>query len=805
MQRAKIRRMDLKFAIRSLRNNPAFTILAVIVMALGIGANTAVFSVVNTVLLKPLAYRDPDRIVTVRNLWKNSSGPTSNVSAPDFHDWHDQSTAFDAMAYYNSGLTAVQVSNASDYGRVTSVTSEFFRVFQVDPIAGRAFSAEEQAPGTAGAAIISSAYWQKIFGGNRSAIGKTIRAFDKPLTIVGIMPAGFGFPTDTDVWVPANIFPENTHRSSHNYQCIARLKPDSTMEQAQSQLSSIAQRLQDQYPASNSGKGIVVDRMLDAMVSNVRSTLWILLGAVAVVLLIACANMANLLLAKATSRTREMAIRAAVGASRARIIRQLIVESVVLATISGVAGFILAVWGSDALVALAPANVPRLNETHTDLWVLAFTLAISIVSSILFGLAPALHSSRVDLNDALKQGGGRNVAGGSGGRTRSALVVAEIALSVMLLAGAGLLIRSFQSLMNVDNGYRPEKLLVARTSYPSSSEEARKRAMVFYQNVLEEVRRIPGVTAAGATMAAPGRVRSNGGYYIDHLPTEFSVNSPQAVFSVVAPGTFNTLGIALKSGRDFNSSDQFDSPFVAVINESLAKKSFPNQDPIGRVIFCGLDVPNPMKIIGVVGDVRQWGPATPPWAEIYMPYLQHPGPATAMEILARTSSDPLALSEVIRRKIREKSVDVPVKFTTMEANISESVATPRFRTLLLGVFAAVAMALAMAGVYGVMAYTVSQRANEIGVRMALGAGTQDVMKMVLSQGLALAGIGLLIGIAGAAAANRLLTSMLFGVQPGDPATYVGVAAILVVVALAASLIPAMRAARLDPLVALRQE
>ncbi len=432
---------------------------------------------------------------------------------------------------------------------------------------------------------------------------------------------------------------------------------------------------------------------------------------------------------------------------------------------------------------------------------------MSVISSLLFGLAPAVQASRIDLNESLKQGAAKSVVGGGSGRMRSALVVAEIALSVVLLAGAGLLIRSFQALSNVDLGFRPEKILVASASVPSSNLESARRATQFYKGLLTDVAALPGVVSVGATMAPPGTIHSNGGYWIDHLPgpEERTVSSPQAVFSVVAPGTFSTLGIPLKTGRDFNDGDIYEAPFTAVINEALAKKAFPGQDPIGRLIFCGMDSPNPMKIVGVVGDVRQWGPATPPWAEIYMPYQQHPYFASALSVLVRTPAEPSSLADVLRRKIRERSPDVPVKFTTLEASLSENVAAPRFRTLLLGIFAALAVCLAMAGVYGVMAYVVSQRSSEIGLRMALGASSGDVLRLVLRQGLVLAGIGLVLGLAGAIASTRLITSMLFEVKPTDPLTYCGVAAVLGIVALAASYVPALRATKVDPLVALRQE
>ena len=798
--------MDFRYALRSLRKTPGFAVLAVLVMALGIGANTAVFSVVNAVLLKPLAYRDPDRIVSVYNFWKMSASLSSHVSAPDFHDWHDQATAFEALAYYEFDQTSVVLGTAAEYGNIARVSPEFAKVFALDPVAGRYFTAEEEKPGGPPAAIISQAYWQSHFGGSAGALGQTVGINNQPLTIVGVFPGNFRFPDKTDIWVPAQeLVQEN--RSAHNYFCVGRLRPGVTLEQAQTQMVAIAARLEQQYPKSNAGKSVSVVRMLDRLVGGIRTTLYLLLGAVGLVLLIACANMANLLLAKSTSRIREIAIRAAVGASRGRLVRQLITESLVLGLAGGVAGLILAVWAADALTLLAPKDVPRLAETALDGWVLAFTFGISLVSSVLFGLAPALHASRVDLNHSLKQGGTRSALGGAAGRMRSSLVVAEIALSVVLVASAGLLIKSFVALHNVAMGFRPERVLMMESSVPSAGLEGAKLATRFYKGLLEDVATLPGVLSAGATRTTPGRIGSDGGYWIDRLPPkdQLSVTAPQAVLSVVAPGTFNTLGIPLKSGRDFNDSDMYDAPFTAVISEALARRTFPGQDPIGRLIFCGLDSFEGMKIVGVVGDVREAGPARPPVPEIYMPYEQHPGPSRSLRVLVRTANDPGSLADAMRRKVRERNAQVPVNFTTMEASLAENVATPRFRTLLLGVLAALAMSLAMAGVYGVMAYVVGQRSNEIGLRMALGASSRDVMGLVLKQGLTLAGTGIALGLAGAAVSTRLLTSVLFEVKPTDPITYLAVSALLVFVAVSACLIPARRATHVDPLVALRQE
>jgi len=801
---------DLRFALRMLRKNPGFTAVAVLTLSLGIGANTAVFSVVNAVLLKPLSYRDPDRIVTLSGSSTTGEAPLAapkQISIPDFQDWHDQSNSFEAMAYYNSREFAVMPGSEAEYAQTAVVSPEFLRVFAVEPIVGRFFTAEELKPGGGGALIISHAYWQSHFGGDPRVLGQTVRMFGRTLPIVGVLPSGFHFPGMTDLWLPA-IGPAGgtLSRSAQNWLAVGRLKPGVALERAQTEMTSIARRLEQQYPQSNKSRSVTVARMRDEMVGDVRFTLYLLLGAVSVVLLIASANTATLLLGKATARTREVAVRAAIGASQGRIVRQLITESLVLALVAGLLGLLLAYGGAKGLVALAPANLPRLAETGVDRWVLAFTLGISLATSLLFGLVPALYASKIDLNDALKLGGTRSVIGGGMLRMRGVLVVAEIALAVVLLSGAGLLIKSFIALHNVALGFRPENVLVMRATVPRrfTPEEAQRANQVF-KDVLSQVASLPGVLAAGATMAPPGHVESSGSYWVDHMPAQPDLTGSTVVLSIVAPGTFAALGIPLKSGRDFNDSDTYDRPFVAVVNEALVRKSFFGQNPLGRTIFCPFDSFKGMEIIGVVGDVRQFGPAREPMPECYMTYQQHQYNGTTLSIVVRTAGNPTTLTETLRRLTHERSPDVPVKFTTMEATLSENVAASRFRTLLFGIFAGLAVLLAMAGVYGVMAYAVGQRSSEIGVRMALGASTRSVLRLILGQGLVLGGVGLALGLTAATAGTRLLTTMLFRVRPNDAVVYLAVAVLLGMVALVASYVPARRASKVDPLTALRHE
>jgi putative ABC transport system permease protein len=673
---------------------------------------------------------------------------------------------------------------------------------------GRLLSDEEQKPGGPLAVVITDAFWKRQFGGDAAAVGSTIKGADRVFTIVGVLPPGIRYPARVDIYVPAWIVPETTSRSAHNYRVIARLHHGVSVQQAQSEMTAIATRLQAAYPTSNDSKLVEVVPLRELLVGSTRQTVYVLLAAVGLVLLIACANVANLLLARSSIRGREMVVRAAVGAGRGRLVRQLLTESAVLAVVAGVCGAWLARLGVVALVGLAPDALPRIDEVRVDVVALAFALAVALLSSLLFGLAPALQLSRVNLVDGLRQGGKGSSIGARGGRARSAFVVAEVALAVVLVVCAGLLARSLAALAAVDMGFDQDRLLVLRTIVPVRSFAEASRATDFYRDLLSELRGVPGVDSIAGVTSLPTAVRSNGGYWIEGGPTaeDQGVRSPQALFNVVTPDYFRTLGVPITRGRDFSDGDRRDAPFVAIINESLARAAFPNDDPIGRRMRCGLDSSELMTVVGIVRDVRTRGPQTPAEPEIFMPFEQHPGPATALNLVFRTSvPDPLTLVETVRRKMSGRNPDVPLKATTMVGTIETASATPRFRTYLLVVFGAVALLLALAGVYGVMAYTVSMRIPELGVRVALGATPENIMQLVLGQGAKLAAAGLGLGLALALASGRILEGMLFGVTSRDPLILGAVTAGVAAAALVACYIPGRRAVRVDPVMALRAE
>ena len=799
---------DLRHSIRLLVRQPGFALTAILTLALGIGATTAIFSVVNAIVLRPLPFGDPDRIMAVTRFLPRAGTRPPNLSAPDFYDFLNQNQSFQALAYYAGGESSITVNGTADYANVQRVTPDFFASLGVQARIGRLMSAEEHEYGDRIAAVVTDAFWQRRLGADPKAIGSTINLGPRSATVIGVLPPGVRFPAGTDVYMPSWIFPETPTRGGHNYRVIGRLHDGISIEQAQDDMTAIARRLAKEYPRTNADKLVALLPLKDSLVGNTRQTLFVLLTAVAFVLLIACANVANLLLARAAARGREMVVRASVGAGRWRLVQQLVTESLTLGIVAGALGIVLAYNGVRALIALAPPDLPRADEIGVDRIALGFALLISLFSSVIFGLAPALQVSRVRLVEGLRQGGKGSALGARTGWARHAFLVAQVALAVVLVVSAGLLGRSLAALASVDLGFNAERLLVLRTTVPIAGFGDFPRATAVYREVLAELRTQPGVSSLGGTTTLPTMVRSSGSYWVQGGPTreELGTRSPMAIFNVVTPGYLPTMRIPIRSGRDFSDGDRQGAQPVAIINEALARAAFPGQDPIGRWIRSGLDSPDPMVIVGVAADVRTGGPAFPASPEIYMPNEQHMGPATSMSIVVRTSvENPMTLVEPMRRLIQERDANVPVAATTMEGTLEVASAAPRFRTYLLTVFAVVALLLSAAGIYGVMAYTVSQRTAEIGVRVALGASRGDVLRMIVGQGAAFVGLGLGLGVVLALGAGGLLKDLLFGVEPSDPVVLSAVVGTIVLVALAACVVPGRRALRVEPAMALRAE
>jgi putative ABC transport system permease protein len=793
---------DLRYAGRALRRRPGFATLAIAIVAVGIGTNTAVFSVVNAVLLKSLPYPDADRLVVLRTAALNTGEINPLVTLANFWDWRAGSASFDAMATYRGGEAPVTPGDTAEFARHANVDVQLFRVIGIKPAIGRTFGPEDVVPNSSQpVAIISHPYWQSRYNGDPGILQRTIRLGSGLRQIVGVMPPGFQFPNRTDIWTPQTT--RTASRTSHSFLAVGRLKPGVSLESANTELNAIAARLAQQYPDSNKGRGVSLTRLQDQLVGDVRLMLYLMWGAVGVVLLIACANTATLLLGEATARTREIAVRTALGASRGRIIRQLVTESLLLAIAAGAAGIALAYWGTRVLVALAPADVVRLTETAIDGRVLAFTLAMSLLTSLLFGLVPALHGSKIDVADAVKHGA-RTVGARGAIRTRALLVVAEIAMTVMLLTGAGLLVKSLVALQNVELGFDPGNALVMKATGVRSP--AANNA--FFARLLPRVAALPGVSAVGATSIPPGdlTLSGDGAYHIDRVPDERDRDrDPHALFTIVTPGAFAALGIPLTRGRDFDETDTEDRPLVAIVNEALVRKSLSGQDPIGRTIFCSWDRKGGMTIVGVVGDARQRDPGLDPMPDCYMPYRQHAYNGNTLNVVVRTAGDPMTLAPAVRRVAAGIAPEVPVSFTTMEATMAKRMEDPRFRALLFVVLAAIAGCLAIAGIYGVVAHAVEQRAREICLRMALGASRTAVLRMMLGRAVILAILGAALGLAGALGANRFLETMLFDVKPLDVPVYLAVVVLVGVVTVLASYVPARRAALLNPIELLKTD
>jgi predicted permease len=792
---------ELRYAFRTLSGSPSFTAVAVLTLALGVGANTAMFSVVNGVLLRPLDYPNASRIVQVNTSNPQRGVTFPRVTGPDFVDIRSSASTFDHVSYYWGGEMGVQLSDHAEFAGAYFVTSNFFGVFGVSPLFGRGFESGDEH-----AAIVSLAFAQRNFGSGAAALSRTLRMEGVSYEVVGVAPATFAFPREAQVWLADSAQPSSQSRTAYNYRAVALTKPGTSIDAANAELQTIGTRLEAAFPDSNKGKTFVGIPLQEQLVGPVRSTLYFLMGAVSLVLLIACANIANLLLARGAARHREMAVRAALGASRSDIARQLLIESGVIALAGCALGLLLASAGTRLLTQATARQVglPRVADIQVNWTVFGFAIAVSIAASVLFGMSPAWQAGKVDLNDALKQGG-RGVAG-SANRLRNALVVVQVALSFALAVAAGLLFRSFLTLSHVDLGVRTEGLLVMSAHDPAHTLDDYLQAGRFFERAVDEMKQLPGVSFAGAAMGVPtGDYGSNGGYVIDGEDFGRNFSKSQAIFSLSGPGYFSTMGIPLLRGRDFNAGDAYDRQFVAIISEALARQSFPGRDPIGHTIQCGLDSPKWMTIVGVVGNTRQDSPASSLKPTLYMPLLQHPYHGNEIQIVMRTAVSPTSLIETVRSKMHQLNPETATKFTTMEAMVSDSIATPRLRTVLVGLFAGLALLLAMAGMYGVMSYATTQRIPEFGVRMALGASPRSVLTLVLGAAARMALLGVGIGMLIAFAMARVMNAMLFGLQATNAITYGSVLLAVTPFVILAAAIPAWRAASSDPLVALRNE
>jgi putative ABC transport system permease protein len=794
---------DLRYGIRLLLKNPGFTLVAILALTLGIGATSAIFSVVNSVLLRPLPYEDSDRLVFLSERSTQLEG--MSISYPNFIDWRQQNEVFEKIGVYRR--RDYNLTGVGEPERLTGgiVSADLFAVLRVKPVIGRLFTNDEDKPGANPVALLSHGLWQRRFGGDPAILNRSLTFNGVSFTVIGIMPPEYRFPSRVELWTPVGQESGQQgwqNRGNHpGLYGVARLKPGVTIEQARANMEMIAVNLEKQYPQSNTGNRISVIPMIEIIVRDVRQRLYVLLAAVGFVLLIACANVANLLLARATTRQKEMALRTALGASRWRVIRQLLTESVLLSLIGGGLGLLLAKWGVKAILAISPNSIPRAQEIGLDGRVVAFTVLISVLTGLVFGLVPALQASRVDLNEALKDAG----RGSTGKRHwfRSGLVVAEIMLTLVLLVGAGLLIRSFYHLQKVDPGFIVDNLLTFNLALPQAKYPDEQRKTDFFDQVLQKIRVLPGVEAAGMASGLPlGNNGWQSGFTIEGRPDPPPGQNPLTEVAYVSPGYFSAMRMTMLNGRNFTEQDAKGAPRVTVIDEEFARRHWPDANPIGQQIRVG---GNPVTIIGIVRRVKMEGLATDSnRVQSYYPHKQMP--LGSMTFVIRTQGDPASLASSARQQVQSVDKDQPISLVqTMEKIWDDSIAPEKLNLMLLVIFAGVALALAAIGIYGVMAYSVTQRTHEIGIRMALGAQQSDILKNIVGQGMLLAFIGIVIGLGVAYGMTRLMKSLLFGVSASDPLTFSAVALVLILIALLACFFPARKAMKVDPIVALRYE
>jgi putative ABC transport system permease protein len=806
---------DARYGARMLRTQPGFTLVAALTLSLGIGANTAIFSIVNTALLQPLPFAEPDRLVMVSGRNPKKGLSRAEVTPADWLDYRAQNRVFEGLAAFRTMRFTVTGQGEPELLDGALVSADFFSVLGLQPFQGRTFQSEEEQPGHNRVAIVSHALWQRRFGSAASLAGQSLIINGESYTVVGILPPQMNFPGSNEMaaafelCVPLTIDAQaQTNRSNHVLLGVARLRRGMTEEQARSEMEHIARQLEEQYPATHAGWGVNVSRLREEVVGNFRHALLALMLAVSFVLLIACANVASLLLGRAVSRQKEIAIRMALGATRQRIVRQLITESLLLALLGGIGGLWLAVRGVKLLLTLSPVSFHQSGDDTIDVMTFSFTLAVSLATGLLFGLIPAIQAAKTDLHSSFKEGG-RNPTGGLGHkRVRSLLVITEVALSVALLVGAALMIRSFARLMEVDPGFKPDHLLTTHLQLPGSKyREARPQAD-FYERLVHKIRDLPGVEAVGAINHLPlDGSNSSTSFRIEGRPLPSAGEAaPATNWRAITPDYFRAMGIRLLQGRPFNERDTAQSPAVVIINETMARRFWPGENPLGRrirPIVPGQDAPW-AEIVGITRDVKHWGLDREAQAESYYPHTQQTVPR--MTLVVRASSEPLQIVAAIRRQVWTLDQDLPLsKVRTMERLLAESVSGRQFNMLLMGVFASAALLLAAIGLYGLMAYSVTQRTREIGIRMALGAQAGDVLRMVVWRGMSLTLIGVTLGLAAALALTRVLKNLLFQVSATDPVTFALIALLMVAVALIASYIPARRAMKVDPMVALRNE
>jgi putative ABC transport system permease protein len=798
---------DVRYGLRMLLKNKGFTAVAVMALALGVGANTAIFSLVNGVLLRPLPFPNAERIVYLEGKNPSAGITDSNISFPDFTDWSQQTELFASTAAYYTGNANLGADGAEPE-RVprAGVTSGFFNVLGVQPAIGRSFGAEDDQPGTQTVAIISDGLWKRRFGSDPGIVGKQVQISARPITIIGVMPPGFEMPEQTQIWMTSGVKASEEPRDNRSWSAIGRLNPGVDLKQAQSRISAIDAKLANQFPDTNKGWDTTVWMLHERLVKEVKPSLLALLGAVGFVLLIACANVANLLLARSAARQKEIAVRAAMGASRGRVVRQMLTESTLLSTIGGISGLLLSIWLTDLLISIIPEGAPRLDQVGIDYRVLLFVFGISALTGILFGLAPALQASKLDVSSSLKEGG-RSGEGHRRTSARSLLLIGEVALSLILLVGAGLFIKSFLRVQEIRPGFNSNHVLIASAALPGAKYKDQQRPE-FFRQLIERLVASPGVQAVGGGINLP---LSASNYNIGRafipegrpLTVDESINGS---FSTITGDYFRAFQIPLLAGRTFEIRDGPDAPKVVIINESAAKRYFGSPaGAIGKRLTIWRDEQFIREIAGVVGDTKTAALDAESGAQIYVPHAQDAG-WNFMALVVRTASDPAAFAATLRREVQALDKDQPIyNVRTMDDVVANSLGTRRVSMQLFAVFAGAALLLAAIGIYGVMAYSVTQRTHEIGIRMALGAQKSDVLGLVIQQGMTLTVVGVVVGLVGAFSLTRLIASLLFGVAATDPLTFVAIPLLLLFVALVACYLPARRAARLDPIEALASQ